>query len=444
MEASYTPGRDRKTTYTPRPDEHTWELEYPLCNAVYSQMKRSDGQVASLLKAIRLPIQGAHWQLTGDDVRPEVMEFVTKDLGVTLPGEGRTRRRRNGIVWGHHVREALNMLAYGHMFFEQVYHFTPTDPTHIHLRKLAPRMPQTITQIQVERDGGLAGIWQEPLDLTRVHEPIFIPVDRLVGYVLDQEGGDWTGSSILRTAYKHWLIKDVLMRVDAQSVERNGMGIPVVKYDPTIPGAKEDAEEIVRNVRAGEAAGVALPVGDGLSDFSLVGVSGSTVDAVARMNYHDQQTSRSALAMFLDLGHDAGARSLGESQTDFFLSSLQSVADDIAEVATEHIIRDLVEVNWGPDEPYPVMSPGRLADNGAITSESLATLTTAGLLTPDARLEDYVRTRSGLPEADPSTARQQDVDTPTPAGAPIPTLAEDDTALARVESILARMSELEA
>lgn len=427
--------------YEPAPPEHTWELAHPADVAVFQEMRRSDGQIMSLLKALRLPIQSAAWALDTEGCRDEVVEFVRTNLGLDLPGERRQRRRRNGVVWTDHVREALLMLPFGHVFFEQVYAYR-RDDNRVYLRKLALRLPTTIRRIVLARDGGLEGIVQNPpegyVDADLDLHGIFIPVDRLVGYVLDREGADWTGNSILRTAYKNWLIRDVLMKVDAQSVERNGMGIPTFAYDPATPGAREEAERIVEEVRAGESAGVVYPVSEtGASDaFKLVGVSGDVVDAVPRMKYHDQQISRSALAMVLDLGHDAGARSLGETFQSLFTNAVQAIAEDVAAVATEHIIRDLVEINYGPDEPYPVLTPGRLRDNEEITLDALASLAGAGIITPDSGLEEHVRKRTGLPESDPRG--------PAPVAPAQPFHASEgqQTVLERFEALAQRMADL--
>jgi hypothetical protein len=83
-------------------------------------------------------------------------------------------------------------------------------------------MPGTISEIQVARDGGLEYIRQYPsgqagfgakTSLIGLQSPQ-IPVDRLVAYVNDQEGGRWIGSSYLRPLFKHFLRKDRLLRVD--------------------------------------------------------------------------------------------------------------------------------------------------------------------------------------------------------------------------------------
>ncbi|GAA4915937.1 phage portal protein family protein [Nesterenkonia rhizosphaerae] len=401
-------------TYAVAPLETNFELKFPQSVAVYDRFRRQDSHAGSVIKAITLPINKAHWHLQTEGVRPEVVELVRTELGLPKPGEGRQgRRRRNGVKWAAHLPEAVRtMLWAGFACFEQVYELG--DPTSEqadmgdrkiwHLRKLAPRPPATIKRITTERDGGLKSISQMPVDGT---EPVEITVDRLVMYVNEKEGADWTGFSILRQAYKNWLIKDVLLKIDAQVAERNGMGIPVVKYGDR--AEKSRAESFAQQMRAGATSGGAIPKD---WDIEMLGVKGTTVDLIPRIKYHDQEIARSALANFLDLGHENGARSLGETFLDIFMDSLQSLADNIAETATEHIIRDLVVWNFGEDEAYPELSAGDLKANRGIAVDGLARLVGAGIIEPDDKLEAFTRTRYGLPEKDSETSRPRTPGTP--------------------------------
>lgn len=403
---------DKGWGYMVDPLEMVPELMWPTSVAVYDKMRKSDGQFGGLLRAMTLPIMNAKWDLITEGVQDKVVKLVRTELGMNEPGKVQQRRRREGIVWRDHVKDALLMMPFGHMVFEQVYNVGAPSKEQkdagidmakvVHLRKLAPRYPRTITEIRVARDGGLEGIFQNqppfvPTSSTmRNFAPIFIPVDRLVFYCMEREGADWTGNSVFRSAYKNWFLKEVLLRLSAQVLERNGMGLPIVTYSNDGAVSKQDALEIARAARAGADAGVALPDD---AKFELLGVSGTTPDILPYINYHDQASSRSLLAMFMDLGHDNGARSLGETFVDLFTGNLQYFAEQIADVATEHIVRDLVEWNFGPDEPYPIITPGDMKTNKEVSSTVLQTLTGAGLLTPDGDLEDEVRRRYGLPEA---------------------------------------------
>lgn len=433
--------------YVVEPLDPNADLTFPSSIPIYDEMRKTDGQVGSLLLAIFEPVLSANWDLDAEGVRPEVAAFVRSEIGLQVAGQSRARRRRHGIVWTEHLREALLALPLGFMPFEQVYEAAPPLPGQegvgdgllLHLRKLAPRLPRTVSQIHVGRDGGLTGISQPPLTGDK---EVFIPVDRLVFYCWNKEGADWSGQSILRSIYKNWMIGERLLRLSAQIVERNGMGVPVVTYDPQTM-TKEDADKLGGDFRAGAAARASLPIG---AKIELIGVSGSTVDPLPQMRYHDEKIAESALAMFKTLGHDSGARSLGDTFVDIFTRAEQAVADYFGHIATEHIIRDLVELNFGEDEPYPVLVPGDLAANGDITSSAIKELVDAKIVIPDDGLEAFFRARNGLPTADPSTARVQppakgtDLDNAVTPEAKPAALAEGDDRLTRIEAMLERVA----
>lgn len=414
LRASYSPSGGRQFTVDPL--ELNFELQFPNSIPIYDTMRSQDGHIGSILMSFVQPIVGAKWDLLTEGCADKVVKLVRSELGLVEVGKPRQRRRREGISWYEHVEQACETKLWaGFAPFEQVYEVSPPRPgqedlglsTVVHLRKLAPRLPRTITEITVGRDGGLVSVSQTHPE---GQPDIIIPVKQLVMYTHRKEGADWTGRSVLRQAYKHWLLKDIFLKLDAQAAERNSMGIPVITYADE--SQKAEAEANVQSLRAGATAGLALPVNAALE---LKGVSGGTTDLIPRIQYHDQEMSRSALAMFLDLGHDNGARSLGEVHLAVFLGAVQAVADTLAEVATEHVIRDLVEFNFGPDEPYPVMTPGDLKSNQDLSPELLQTLIAAGVVIPDSTLETYARNRFNLPDAKP------DRPVGSPGGPPAPT-----------------------
>jgi hypothetical protein len=78
------------------------------------------------------------------------------------------------------------------------------------------------------------------------------------------------------------------------------------------------------------------------------------------------------------------------------------VADDVRDVAQAHIVEDLVDLNFGPDEPTPLLVFDEIGSRQDATAAALQMLVNAGLLTPDERLELYVRQATGLPSRDPN------------------------------------------
>jgi hypothetical protein len=202
---------------------------------------RTDAQIASLLLAFTLPIRRYHWYIDPNGARDEVVEDIGNDFNLPIEGQDPkpATRRRDRFSHDRHLFHALLMLTYGHMFFEQVYRYDDAA-RRFRLRKLAPRMPGTISEIQSARDGGLEYIRQYPsgqsgfgakTSLIGMQSPQ-IRVDRLVAYVNDQEAGHWIGLSYLRSLFKHWVRKDRLLRVDAINAERNGAGVPLAYAPP--------------------------------------------------------------------------------------------------------------------------------------------------------------------------------------------------------------------
>ena len=397
------------------PLEQIPELRFPQSIGVYNSM-RSDGHAASVLEAMSQPIIGARWDLITGGVEEKVVNLVRTECGVPAPGMNRARRRRHGMSLRKHMGDVLASLLWaGFSAFEQVYEVSePGDGQDelgldfvVHLRKLAPRLPSTVEKIVVEKDGGLHSLVQVPVDGMK---PIVIPVNQLVIYTNKQEGADFYGRSVFRPAYRHWLIKDILIRLDAQAAERNSMGVPVLYFDPNSnnnSGFTQDmAQAFVENFRAGANSGGTLPPG---ATIELVGTKGTIMDLIPHIKYHDQEITRSVLAMFLDMGHDNGARSLGEVQLNVFMGSLQTIAEQIADTFTEHVIRDLVEYNFGIGTPYPTLTPGDLKANTNISAEVLKMLVEAGVVNPDDVLEAQQREVYGLPPADPATRRERNV-----------------------------------
>ncbi|MDE9364577.1 hypothetical protein PZ938_03085 [Luteipulveratus sp. YIM 133132] len=379
--------------------EQTPELRWPLSIDVFDRMRRTEAQIRSVLRAVKMPILRSEWLIDPAGADQRVIDNVRANLGLQVKGQdpvarGRTRGR---FSWGEHLRHALLYLDFGHMFFEQVYRMTGDAAAPYELRKLGPRLPRSLDQIKVASDGGLVSITQHPLDAPgAAARPI--PVSALVGYVHEREGGDWLGTSLLRPAYKNWFIKEILLRVQTQTIERNGLGVP--RYT----GAEREVDlaagrKLAGEWRAGDNSGAAIPYG---SKLDLVGVTGELPDADKPIRYHDEQMARAVLAHFLNLGTETGSWALGSTFADFFTLSLQAVADEIADIATQHIVEDLVDLNFGTAEPAPRIVCSPIGSKRDVTADAIKTLVDAGVLTNDEDIEQFVRSVYGLPARRPT------------------------------------------
>lgn len=437
-------GNGTETTYVAESLEPNPDLRGIEAIRTWDTMSRTDDQVGSAVRALRTPALSAKWDLeASEDVSADVVEFVRRNIGLPSPDNPRNRREHQGIVFKDHLAQAFKSAIFGYYAFEQVYEYS--NPAkggdgYVHLKKLGPRDPTTIERIEIAADGGLSAIVQMPPVRTgrveTIPEPRRITVEKLVFYCLNRDGADWYGTSVLRQAYRPWFIKDRLERLDMQISERNGMGVPV-GYAGTGASVDELRHELSR-LRAGASSFLVVPHG---TEVKLMGVSGSTVDLLPKIQYYSQQISKSLAQGFQDLGHDAGARSLGETFLEVALRASQEIADMIADTFTEHVIRDLVWMNFGDDTPYPVLTPGDIVATGKTDPSVFSDLVSAKLLTPDDKLEEFLRGRYGLPEADTSTAREvAQVATPTSGtntqgNAPVLGLSDNSDTIGRLEKI---------
>ena len=395
-------------------------LVWPKSVDVFDKMRREDSQVGSVLRAVTFPIRRTTWMIDPAGARDEVVDLIADSFGLPIKGRDRSApsRTRDRFDFDEHLRLALLELVFGHSVFEQVYRVD--DDGTVRLRKLAWRPPRTISKWDVAADGGLVAVeqWGSTGRMPR------IPVDRLVVYVNEREGANWVGTSLLRTAYKNWLLKDRILRAQSVAIERNSLGIPVYEGAPIPDGAKmteseaqawvktqkDDGLKLAKSIRSGQDAGASIPAG---SNLSLMGVTGKLPETEGPVRYHDEQIARAVLAHFLNLGSETGSWALGSTFAEFFVGSLNAVALHIANTCQAHVVEDLVDVNFGPTEPAPRLVPATIGEEQPITAEAVKALVDCGALRTDRALEEYLRQRYKLPPKDDAIARAANLDTPS-------------------------------
>ncbi|HSV41496.1 MAG TPA: hypothetical protein VLI04_22220 [Nocardioidaceae bacterium] len=371
-------------------NEQTPELAWPNSVDVFDRMRRQDAQVSSVLRAVTSPIMRTPWSIDGRGCSDEVTEFVASNLGLPILGaesEGDNTaalRGRDRFSWSAHTRLALTMLPFGHSYFEQVYRYDNIGRAR--LRKLAFRPQRSISKVNVARDGGLISIEQHGLALAGASSTP-IPVDRLVAYVLEREGGNWLGMSLLRAAYKNWLLKDRALRTWSTSVDRNGVGVPIYEAAPNEVDLTA-GKKLATQIRGGSNAGGAIPNG---AKLPIVGVDGMTVDIDKFVRYQDEQIARAVLAHFLNLGTQTGSWALGSTFADFFTLSLQAIAEDYRDVSTAHIVEDLVDINFGREVPAPRIHFDEIGSRGNGVNDEVAQLRKLAGLEDDEELARFIR-----------------------------------------------------
>lgn len=414
---------------TADPFEKVAELAWPMSVSMYTQMENDDSRIGSLLGVTSKPILKTPKRIDPNGASEEVAEFVSRNLNVPLIGEDTVRRpgrRRGRFSYDQHLTEAVSPTnLYGHALFEQLYYPVSQDPDgkgRFWIRKLEPRPQWTIQKFNVAADGGLESVTQKAPVLALVGSvnsavPADIPINRLVVYTREMRPGLWWGKSLIRTAYKHWVLKNQLMRVQAAAAERNGLGMPTGTASSDDPDEVREMKEMASAARAGMRSGIGLAAGQG---FEFKGVQGALVDIQSMLTFHDKMMALEPMAHFLNLDR-GGSYALATVQQDPFTLAENAALQFFIRVANEHIIEDLVDINFGTDEPAPLLVADEIGAEQEATAAGLKMFVDAGLLSPDVLVEQTLRQRLGLPakpEGEPAAeppVQQQ------PAIAPVPT-----------------------
>lgn len=368
----------------------------------YDKMRRSDSTVRSTLRLMKTPVLSARWFIKPASPSPKdkkIADFVSWNLFKGMSNS-----------WPQLLTESLLQLEFGYYMFEKVWtNKHPMRPGMICWQKFAPRHPLDVLYWEFDDKGGPAGV---QIYNYSILDTIFIPINKLAVFTFEKEGGDMTGLSLLRSAYKPWYYKTQLEKIDAIQKERHGIGIPIIKLPPGFtPDDRIAADNLGRNLRTNERAHVTLPPN---WDLIFAKLEGQPVNALDSLNYHDDQIEMNVLGNFIDV---ESSRGKDEDHT-MFMRSTRFLASCVEDVFNSYCIPQLVDYNFSRvPNGYPELKARRIGEqeDWRTMSFTVRNLVGAGALTPDDDLEDALREETDLPPRDPATSR----DVANPQGAPV-------------------------
>jgi len=420
----------------------------------YQEMRRGDGQVAGTLRACKMPILSAKWEVvpgdsagfgareTGNGSRGSQSAIDHRPSKISSTGAGKATASKakevsefiranlfNGLEWQDSrgswhtqnwkdvVRYALRMQDFGAACYEEV---MAIDGDRIRVRRLCDRQALTFYRWHTDPhsvdptvppfiydDGETLYALEQWGYRSNRFEYVLLPTDKACVFTHDQEGANFWGIPLTRAMYPHWFVKKHLERIDAIACERNSLGVPMIMLPPN-PSRQDlqTAQNWVTQLAAHEKTGLSLPNG---AEFKLVGIEGRIREILPSIQYHKQQIATSCLAMFMELGQtQSGSRALGESQTDFFMLATQNTADYIAHQIRNSTVRRLVIWNFGPDAPVPHL----IAAN--VQARSIETM--AGIIQQLAQAGAWVSDRASVNRARQELGFEDYVDDETTGG----------------------------
>lgn len=359
---------------------------------IYEEMRNQDATVAAVLKAIKLPILQAEWQVESgdaqDETQNEIADFVRRNL----------EKLEGGFT--QFLRESMGYLDFGFYYFEKVYQ---VKDGMIVIKKLAPRLPSAHSLWRTS-DPEVPGVTQflptvpEGKKDFKINPEI--PMSKLVLFTNNKEGDNWEGVSVLRTAYKHWYMKDALYRIATIKLERGAGILKITLPDGATPTDRTNARELGENFKVNEQAYIVVPGKEWNVELMTAGIADQSGASAETINHHNREITLNILAQFLDLGSGStGSYALSKDQTDFFGLSLRAIADYMAGVLNDQLIKELVDLNFGEQKEYPKFVFSKIGENDYTElSATLEKLVSTGLIKVDPQLKVWVHKQFGLPE----------------------------------------------
>jgi hypothetical protein len=391
----------------------------------YREMADNDPTVGGMIFAVEKIIAGLDWRVDpfSDDstdgktskADEEVATFVESCLNDMEDS------------WEQTVIAFLSFLIFGYGVHELVYkvrggsdgdlwHKSQYDDGKIGWRKMPIRSQETLFRWDYDpKTNELIAMVQSDPSNGGMHT---IPLEKALHFKTTSHKANPEGRSILRNVYRPWFYGRRLEEIEAIGVERDLAGLPVMFVPPEILSSDAtDADKalavtlqnVVTNVKRNEQEGLLMPMqydeqGHLIYDFKLLSTGGSrqfnTNEIIMR---YDQRKTMALLSDFLLLGHSGtGARSLGITKMELWTMAIDSIANTIAGVFNSQAITRLLKLNGMDTKRPPKLNYGQV-QNADLTEIAgfVTSLAQAGVLLPDAKLEDFLREIGGLPPAAP-------------------------------------------
>lgn len=201
---------------------------------------------------------------------------------------------------------------------------------------------------------------------------IRIPIRKCIHYSWDAQGkfGSPYGKSLLRRAYKHWVLKDSVMQFLAVALDRKGTPLQVWYVDPNatfIDAEKWNGQPIDPSQNIGIRAQLAvknalknvhndsvviMPGKKGqFVEHDVIQQSSNAADFIATLNYLDSRIMRALLipTLVFSSGDGAGSFALGQEHAKTFDKLCDGFLGGFKQVLIHQLVREMICYNFPPE-----------------------------------------------------------------------------------------------
>lgn len=368
--------------------EHLAELMGREGSIKYRQMSKGDAQVGMILNIHKNPIRSARWSIPLPDDATEEEKTAIELL-----------RKWH---WEDHspnfdtlLGQILSFCEYGFSLFERVWKPYDFKGTRYLVPVLQQRMQTSIQEINPEE--------QIVKQMTIKGGQVDIPFKDLIFFVLNRQGEDLRGQSILRPSYGAWKRKNMYEESMAIGIQRSASGIPTIKVpagtkvtDKNYIAARTLLESIVFHENA-------YMIIEENWNFEVHDIKFNAEQIQGAIDAQDSQMAISVLAQFILLGQNGntGAFALSRDQSDFFLDSLQCIINLVELTFHQGNVQPFLKVNFGEAvDPERVQLKGVNLNKkaGQELANVIGQLKLAGFIRGTVDDEIALRERLELPE----------------------------------------------
>jgi hypothetical protein len=251
--------------------------------------------------------------------------------------------------------------------------------------------------------------------------PIKIPRNKCIVYSHNARFGNWYGTSQLRAARKNWLLKDPVLKMWLNAVDK--FGTPLIAamvpdgdiQDPDKPYLDDGTTQnripqidymarLLTNLRSGTGLAMGSGTKDEKVDIKALASGGAGMGQVFTelVNYLNRAIFRSMLvpSLLFEEGQNSGSYALGQAHFDMYSMMLDSIYKRLTETLLEWLVRPLVDMNFGPQKDYGEFPEREMSETDRNVIAGIFTqMVNAGFLDPAHQKDfDHVRGALGFPE----------------------------------------------
>ena len=362
----------------------------------------NDATINQNKSAVTLPIRNAKWDVerpNDSKVAQDMQTFSRQQLFK------RPEQRWEGLL-----EQILDFTFDGISWFEKIFTTDDFDGKQVVVwKEIAYRYPRTIFRYNNDEETEkLKSIEQMAENAgTGLLETNTIPVERLIIFTKSKYGADYEGKGYNRILYRQYKQKDLYEKALAIYIDRFAAGILNINTPSgtlSNDDVRDKIEEMAKDIRSGEKAYIITEEGMTIEVLQggTKGGSTGTSPIIAAIRLQEDNMAKTVLAQFLNLGTtQSGSRALGDVGVNFFLLTVQAVADQVADELTLHL-HELLAMNWDKathGDSYPIVTvKGIQHKDIKIISDAFANFKNGGAIeTGDKETEQHIRNALEFP-----------------------------------------------